>query len=854
MIATFINRSLRRLWRRGVVGLGFLALVSVQSQEVQRGLHYFAVENLATGMIEQRGEAGSNGVAFDSLILAPETRYRIWILQAATLDIGSVELRTRASGQRLRVPDIVIGSPALGDSDGDELSDDGERIMGTDPRDPDTDADGIPDGPEVRQGLNPLGERVARTGIIGSVDTPGEAHDVDAFNDLVVVADSSAGVMLFNIFNGMQPMITGQVPTPGTADSVSLAGDLVAVADGEEGVAILDISDPPSASILHQIALGASARSIVLDGVFAFAGLTDGHVIALDAVSGLEMDRMKLSSRPIGDVRLYGDAVYALEESRLHILRFANGALESVSTINTPGGRNNDLGRMRLFVGGDVAYTVHRRGYNTIDITDPANPAIIQTTTTPQFGWKQLVLNGSGLGLAAVSPNQAFDGPHHISLYDVSDPSQTDRFVTEFPTPGVALAVVIYNGIGYVADRTAGLHVVNYRAFDTERMAPTISLRRPVGGNEVEEGSQFLLRAEVADDVQVRNVEFYIDDRLIRTDGNFPFEVRLPAGRRSASRQIQVVGRASDTGGNAAFSAPLILNLTPDTTQPSIVAIRPGAGSVVGTLRGISAFFSEGIDPDTIKEESFALLRAGVDGLLGTADDEPVTGGRFRQSEAGNVVSLQFEERLAEGRYLVRLSETLADEAGNPVAAPMSVSFVVLGQTDTDRDGIPDAAEADLGLDPFDPDTDDDGILDGQEDGDGDGIETELELVLGFDPGSPDSDGDGVLDAAEDGDLDGLPDVSELRAGTSVERVDSDGDGFDDNIEVLSGSDPLSAESTPSESVSSNVVAFHNLIERGQPLPAGGAISPPIHFNNQVETPLDRRELASPPIHFQNNL
>ena len=833
----------------------FVAGTSVATgQQIQRGLHYFAVENLSSMAIEQRGEAGANGIAFDSLILAPNTEYRLWILQATSLDIGSVKIKTPESGQRFTVPEIVIGSPSLGDSDGDELTDDAERIIGSDPSLADTDADGIPDGAEVRQGLNPLGERIARTGIVGSVDTPGEAKDVDAFNDLIVVADSQSGVMLFNIFNGMQPMITGQVATPGTSESLSLAGDLVAVADGDAGVAIVDISDPPAAGILHQIAIGGAVRSIVLDGVFAFAGAVDGNLVVIDAVSGLELDRLKLSSRPIEDVKLFGDFIYVLEESELHVVRFLAGQLEEVSSVRTPGGRNDDVGRMRLFVGGGLAYTVHRQGYNTLDVSDPNNPTLIQGTTTPQFGWKQIVLNGSGLGVAAVSPNQAFDGPHHVSLYDVTDPTLTDQFIGEFTTPGVARAVVIYNGIAYVADNQSGLHVLNYLAFDTEGIAPNIDLEQPAGLMAVEEGSQFLVRAKVADDVQVRNVEFYVNDRLVKTDGNFPFEVRLPAGRQTAEASVRVVGRASDTGGNATFSAPLILALLPDETHPELAAIRPGAGDIVGTLNGVSAFFSEAISLASVNENSMRLIQPGPDGLLGTPDDRLLSGGQYSQNDAGNVVSLRFGEQLSQGTYQVILSDEITDQSGNHLSESVASSFLVLGQTDSDRDGIPDAAEADLGLDPFDPDTDDDGIIDGQEDGDGDGIETSLELVLGFNPQSGDSDNDGIGDADEDLDSDGLSDALEARAGTDLNTTDSDGDGFDDNLEFLSGSNPLVSESQPSQQVSSKSVSYNNLIEGGMRLPIGAVHSSAIHFNNQIETPFDRQTLISRPVHFQNSL
>ena len=65
--------------------------------------------------------------------------------------------------------------------------------------------------------------------------------------------------------------------------------------------------------------------------------------------------------------------------------------------------------------------------------------------------------------------------------------------------------------------------------------------------------------------------------------------------------------------------------------------------------------------------------------------------------------------------------------------------------TDTDGDGLPDAEEMELGSDPQDADTDDDGVLDGAEanaafDTDGDGLINVLD---------PDSDNDRLTDGTE---------------------------------------------------------------------------------------------------------
>lgn len=134
---------------------------------------------------------------------------------------------------------------------------------------------------------------------------------------------------------------------------------------------------------------------------------------------------------------------------------------------------------------------------------------------------------------------------------------------------------------------------------------------------------------------------------------------------------------------------------------------------------------------------------------------------------------------------------------------------------DSDEDGIPDQIELEIGTDPFDPDTDGDGLEDGQElyefntdplvaDTDGDGLSDGDEvLVYDTDPLIPDSDEDGLSDGDEiliyrtdplspDSDEDGLNDYDEIYVyETDPNNPDTDGDGFTDGQEIEMETDPL---------------------------------------------------------------
>src|SRR5688500_5988173 len=58
-------------------------------------LIYYTIENQNAKRVEQHGTTGSTKTAFDRLILKSNTRYRIWLLEAATLHIADVEVTTR---------------------------------------------------------------------------------------------------------------------------------------------------------------------------------------------------------------------------------------------------------------------------------------------------------------------------------------------------------------------------------------------------------------------------------------------------------------------------------------------------------------------------------------------------------------------------------------------------------------------------------------------------------------------------------------------------------------------------------------------------------------------------------------
>ncbi len=86
----------------------------------------------------------------------------------------------------------------------------------------------------------------------------------------------------------------------------------------------------------------------------------------------------------------------------------------------------------------------------------------------------------------------------------------------------------------------------------------------------------------------------------------------------------------------------------------------------------------------------------------------------------------------------VPLPQSAAPVPAPEVVAPQPVQSAPQLVVDSDNDGLTDAEEKALGTDPFNPDTDGDGLFDGEE-----------VKVYKTDPLNPDTDGDGFKDGAE---------------------------------------------------------------------------------------------------------
>ena len=425
-------------------------------------------------------------------------------------------------------------------------------------------------------------------------------------------------------------------------------------------MAIVDVTRPDAPALVAQQPLALNANRVAAAADVAYVGLAARTVAVVDARNGAELEQLRFDEL-VNDVALAGDRLYVLGRSTLHVFDDFGHGLELLGELDIAAAQATSESRS-LFVGGGLAYVGlpagAQPGYRVVDVSDPSAMEIVGEPSTQTAGVQDLASNGSGLVLATTIFSGG--GPRPVSVYDDSDHTVTTDILVSFPLPGSASAVSIFGGLSYVAAGTAGLQVINHRAYDALGVAPGVTLDAPT---TVEEGKTVRLTADVTDDVQVREVEFLVDGEPAAVDGGFPFEhrFRLPVG--DAPPAVAVRARAIDTGGNSTLSAQKTITVVGDATPPDVRRISPSDRSLApGSRVTVSAVFDEPLAPGSVTRERLRVFAPG---------GAEIPGGTLAYRESSNAVLLALPDPLTQvGTYRVVAGPGFADRSGTRWRGP----------------------------------------------------------------------------------------------------------------------------------------------------------------------------------------
>lgn len=623
----------------------------------------------------------ANGISFQGhvnrgesvhQVLPPNSEYTLYIYDPSTNRSFTETGTTGLSGSTSKraAPLTRIGGF---DIDADGIPDIGEYVIGTSLTTSDTDNDGLTDLAELRQGLDPLGGKAFSTGVIAALAIRGEAKEVvlegsilNAEQQIAYVATGSYGLAVVDAAQFQKPTILSQLDLPGDATDVSVDSSLAiaVVASNAGGLHFIDISNPTVPTLTRTIATTPNQVE-VFDG---FAYVTVGSALrSYNLLTGELVQSVAVSTGSLVGLAREGNVLYTTDSANvLRATSLGVGVLTPRGSLTIPLGFGDTAGK--IFVGNGIAYIgaegAFNGGFVTADVLNADAITLLSGVDGAGIAGKRIVANGSGLGVTVGKPGGVF-GTSVLDVVSLTDPTNTNNFLTRFTLPAEPFSDAIGAGIAFVADGTGGLQVVNYRAFDNQGLAPVVSITSPVidvdpvtPGIQVTEGAGIPVRVSATDDVQVRNVELLVNDIVVSNDVSFPFELSAIAlGSTPSATTTTVQVRATDTGGNATLSNVLTFNLVPDTFAPILASDNISGGLLHDqTFKVIQLQFSEALDANTVTAQNFQLL--GPNGLA-------VAPTVVQLIRGGTLVQLGYSLFDVGTNQLVIKSSAVTDRAGN---------------------------------------------------------------------------------------------------------------------------------------------------------------------------------------------
>jgi hypothetical protein len=269
---------------------------------------------------------------------------------------------------------------------------------------------------------------------------------------LLYVAASTEGLYIFNSSIDRTPVFVDQVNTPGNATDVIIKNNIAIVADGNAGIQLVNITEPTTSTIISSHDLTGNARRMILHEDTLFVAAEEGGLKLLD-ISDVNYPVLfdeVLTDEIVYDVDLFGGIVVVTTDQGIHTFRIAPGnGVENIANRVMP----NPFTMYKavdVCVIGDIAYVVGGTdGFYTVDVSDPANPILLDRYSNPSYNIRKLDVNGF----------YAYCVLHGgILIFEVHDPKNI-RFLNAIPGGGLT-DLEIRGDILFVG-YTSGFAIVN---------------------------------------------------------------------------------------------------------------------------------------------------------------------------------------------------------------------------------------------------------------------------------------------------------------------------------------------------------------------------------------------------------
>ncbi|MFH0790104.1 MAG: PKD domain-containing protein [Candidatus Omnitrophota bacterium] len=284
--------------------------------------------------------------------------------------------------------------------------------------------------------------------LLAKFDNLGDASDVCISGNYAYVADGSNGLEVIDIKQPNNPVLAGSYDTPGDACGVYVLGNYAYVADGYKGLWIIDISDPKNPKSMGNYS--CNAENVFVSGDYAYIANYSAGLLIIN-ISNPKLPVFADSCGLSGstkDIFVFGDYAYtANSDSKLNVIN-----IRDPKNSYLMGSFNAASGPLYgVYVCGKYAYIVLKEGLQIVDITQPNNPVLVGSCSTPDIAY-DIFVSGYYAYIA--------DYRKGVQIIDIRNPS-APVLAGNYDTLGEASAVYVSGNAVYVTNDPAGLYILD---------------------------------------------------------------------------------------------------------------------------------------------------------------------------------------------------------------------------------------------------------------------------------------------------------------------------------------------------------------------------------------------------------
>ena len=252
-------------------------------------------------------------------------------------------------------------------------------------------------------------------------------QDLSVVEDLLYVA-SGWGIEVFDLSEPFHRIV--ELPTPGYAQGIRIKGDLAYVADGTAGVQIIAIDRPESLQIIHTVSNFKNVGQVEV---------SDNKVYVVDTERGLHIyDLDAFRQKPTPPMIGY----YPTRGAAVHV----------------------DIYDGKIYLSDDES------GIHTLSLGRATVPVMMGTI--PVLGYDFQLLD-----------DYAYIVGVGLKIADIGNP-QKPKIISTIGTSGIATAIKIQDGYGYIAGQQGGLVIADI----SDKKQPRIIARQRTAGRTVDVG------------------------------------------------------------------------------------------------------------------------------------------------------------------------------------------------------------------------------------------------------------------------------------------------------------------------------------------------------------------------------